>query len=172
MSPTLPHFSVFCQQGDLLLIYRVSAWLVHLDCAFLWTRTLCVVGGGCVSRLGGAGGRGYLVVAWPGRRRPPFPALGRSLPPATKRKARCSSALTSPAPPAPAFIVGPHAFLLHGAPGAAADPGSGTGPGPHRDPSGARQVALPDGAATQPPPGSPTRVSPSGSVVGGARTGR
>lgn len=122
--------------------------------------------------LGVQEGCGCLEVAWPGRRRPPLPALGRSLPLATKPKARCLAALTSPAPPAPAFVVGPRVFLLHGAPRAAADPGSGSGSGPHRDPGGPRQVALPDGATAQPTPGSPTRVSPSGSLVGGARTGR
>lgn len=72
---------------------------VKLEGAFLWTRTLCKVGGGCASRLGGAGGRGCLVVAWPGRRRPPFPALGRSLPPATKTNAHCLAALTLLPPP-------------------------------------------------------------------------
>lgn len=48
---------------------------------------------------------------------------------------------------------------LHGAPRTAAAPHPGAGPGPRRHPGGPRQVALPAGAAAQPAPGPPTRVS-------------
>lgn len=111
-------------------------------------------------------------MVWPGRRRLPFPSLGCSLPRATKPSARCPAALTSPAPPAPAFIVGPRVLQLHGAPRAAAAPRSGSVSGLHRDPGGPGQVTLSAGAAAQPAPGPPARVSSSPSVVGGASTGQ
>lgn len=75
--------------------------------------------------------------------------LPRLLPPSLRllNPACCPAALTSPAPPAPAFIVGPRVLQLHGTPRAAADPRSGTVSGPCRDPGRPRQVTLPASAA-------------------------
>lgn len=121
-------------------------------------------------RAGGRG-RGCLVVAWlggasspsPPSAAPSLPLLNPAL--ATLWLSLCQVQLEL------AFLVGPRVLQLHGAPRAAADPRSGTGAGPRRDPCGPCQVALPAGAAAQPAPGPPTRVSPSLSVVGGAGTG-
>lgn len=93
------------------------------------------------------------------RGRPPAP--GRSLGCRLLNLARAGGTLTSPSrqlqlAPAPRKL---RVFSLHGAPRAAAGPRPGAGPGPCGDPSESRQVTLPAGAAAQPAPGSPARVS-------------
>lgn len=86
-----------------------------------------------------------------GRRAPGFPApRGRSRPPAAYLTWPAAAALSLP---------DVRVLSLHGAPGAAAAPRPGAGPGPRRHPGGPRQVALPAGAAAQPAPGPPARVS-------------
>lgn len=96
---------------------------------------------------------------WAGRganaaRPPPAPRpSGGSLRSAylTCRRRRHSHSRTA-RPPAPRRLS------LHGAPRAATAPRPGTGPGPRRHASEPRQISLPAGAATQPPPGSAARV--------------
>lgn len=136
----------------------------------MWARAGKTVSTGTVwNRVGAQRSRGR--AGWEAPGGPPFmhgpaqlPRPWRPLPPARRllNLARAAEALSLPwsCPLARVSLArSVRVVLLHGALRAAAGPRAGSGPGPRRDPGGSRQVALPAGAAAQPAPGPPARVS-------------